>query len=56
MTLGVYAAAMDWADGERERLRALVEGGSGQGKDKTDGTTGSPTLELPDRDAADSAA
>ncbi len=26
MTLGVYAAAMDWADGERERLRALVEG------------------------------
>ena len=26
MTLGVYAAAMDWADGERDRLRALVEG------------------------------
>ncbi len=26
MTLGVYAAAMEWADGERERLRALVEG------------------------------
>jgi integrase len=26
MTLGVYAAAMDWADGEPERLRALVEG------------------------------
>jgi integrase len=26
MTLGVYAAAMDWADGEAERLRALVEG------------------------------
>jgi integrase len=25
-TLGVYAAAMDWAEGERERLRALVEG------------------------------
>jgi hypothetical protein len=26
MTLGVYAAAMDWADGERDRLRALVNG------------------------------
>jgi hypothetical protein len=26
MTLGVYAAAMDWADGEAEQLRALVEG------------------------------
>jgi hypothetical protein len=26
MTLGVYAAAMDWSDGEAERLRALVEG------------------------------
>jgi hypothetical protein len=22
----VYAAAMDWAEGERERLRALVDG------------------------------
>ena len=30
MTLGVYAAAMDWADGERERLRALVEGAEWQ--------------------------
>ncbi len=30
MTLGVYAAAMDWADGERERLRALVEGAKWQ--------------------------
>jgi integrase len=29
MTLGVYAAAMDWRDGERERLRLLVEGGRG---------------------------
>lgn len=28
MTLGVYAAAMDSAVGERERLRALVEGGA----------------------------
>jgi hypothetical protein len=26
MTLGVYAAAMDWSEGEPERLRALVEG------------------------------
>jgi len=26
MTLGVYAAAMDWSGGERDRLRALVEG------------------------------
>jgi integrase len=26
MTLGVYAAAMDWAEGERDRLRALVDG------------------------------
>jgi integrase len=26
MTLGVYAAAMDWTDGERARVRALVEG------------------------------
>lgn len=25
-TLSVYAAAMDWADGEADRLRALVEG------------------------------
>lgn len=30
MTLGVYAAAMDWADGERDRLRALVEGAKWQ--------------------------
>ena len=27
-TLSVYAAAMDWREGERERLRALVEGES----------------------------
>jgi integrase len=26
ITLGVYAAAMDWAEGEAERLRALVNG------------------------------
>jgi integrase len=26
LTLGVYAAAMEWGDGERERLRALVDG------------------------------
>jgi integrase len=26
MTLGVYTQAMDWGDGERARLRALVEG------------------------------
>ena len=32
MTLGVYAAAMDWADGERDRLRALVEGAKWQGE------------------------
>lgn len=25
-TLGVYAGAMDWSEGERERLCALVEG------------------------------
>jgi integrase len=25
-TLGVYAGAMDWSEGERERLRALVQG------------------------------
>jgi hypothetical protein len=31
MTLGVYAAAMDWADGERDALRALVEGDVRQG-------------------------
>jgi hypothetical protein len=30
MTLGVYAAAMDCADGERERLRSLVEGAEWQ--------------------------
>jgi integrase len=35
MTLGVYAAAMDWADGERERLRALVEGAKWQSEDST---------------------
>jgi hypothetical protein len=26
MKLGVYAAAMDWRDGEADRLRALVNG------------------------------
>jgi hypothetical protein len=36
MTLGVYAAAMDWADGERNRLRALVEGEIGQRESSTD--------------------
>lgn len=36
MTLGVYAAAMDWADGERERLRALVEGTKWQEMGNTD--------------------
>jgi integrase len=41
MTLGVYAAAMDWADGERERLRALVEGAKGQ----ETGNTAPETLE-----------
>jgi hypothetical protein len=30
MTLGVYAATMDWAEGERDRLRALVEGAKWQ--------------------------
>jgi hypothetical protein len=26
MTFGAYAAAMDWGEGEADRLRALVEG------------------------------
>jgi len=26
LTLSVYAKAMAWRDGERERLRALIEG------------------------------
>jgi hypothetical protein len=35
MTLGDHAAAMDWADGERERLQALVrEAPEGQSADK----------------------
>ena len=28
LTMSVYADAMDWADGEREKLRALVDGGA----------------------------
>jgi len=35
MTLGVYAAAMDWAEGERDRLRALVDEDFGQQKGST---------------------
>ena len=30
LTLSVYAKAMAWRDGERERLRALVEGSDPQ--------------------------
>jgi integrase len=36
LTLSVYAKAMAWRDGERERLRALVEGGALREKSNTD--------------------
>jgi integrase len=35
LTLSVYAKAMAWRDGERERLRALVEGPNGQSEGNT---------------------
>lgn len=31
-TLSVYAQAMDWSEGEREQLRALIEAANGQGR------------------------
>jgi integrase len=49
MTLGMYAAAMDWADGERERLRALVEGAEWQ---ETGNTAPVPVREAGERVAA----
>jgi integrase len=42
LTLSVYAKAMAWRDGERERLRALVEGTSWQG----DGSAGAVPVEM----------
>jgi integrase len=44
LTLSVYAKAMAWHDGERERLRALVEGPNGQ----SEGNTDSVTIEVPE--------
>jgi integrase len=35
LTLSVYAKAMAWRDGERERLRTLVEGPNGQSEGNT---------------------
>jgi integrase len=44
LTLSVYAKAMAWRDGERERLRALVEGPNGQ----SEGNTGAAAVETAD--------
>lgn len=49
LTLSVYAKAMAWRDGERERLRALVEGSIGHSEGKTDAAMAEPAEE---RDAA----
>lgn len=54
-TLSVYAAAMDWAEGEAERLRALVEGRdlALTGTGASDGT--SEPLTAPTPESEDSA-
>jgi hypothetical protein len=46
LTLSVYAKAMAWRDGERERLRAIIEGPNGEN------TGAAPVTTAEERDAA----